>query len=79
LIVVFPQGFVKVALDCLDGRFLSEILNAHFKSVYTQEDYTNITHKGPLPYSAMQNITITGNGVYKLLRNSLTTGLRRIF
>jgi hypothetical protein len=22
LIVVFAQGFVKVALDCLDGRFL---------------------------------------------------------
>ena len=37
--------------------------------MYTQEDHTNIPHKGPSPYSAMQNITITGNGVYKLLRN----------
>jgi hypothetical protein len=37
--------------------------------VYTQEDYTNILHTGPSPYSAMQNITITENGVYKLLRN----------
>jgi hypothetical protein len=37
--------------------------------VYTQEDHTNIPHKGPSPYSAMQNITITENGVYKLLRN----------
>jgi hypothetical protein len=37
--------------------------------LYTQEDHTNIPHKGPSPYSAMQNITITENGVYKLLRN----------
>ena len=37
--------------------------------MYTQEDHTNIPHKGPSPYSAMQNITITENGVYKLLRN----------
>ena len=37
--------------------------------MYTQEDHTNILHKGPSPYSAMQNITITENGVYKLLRN----------
>jgi hypothetical protein len=42
---------------------------AQFKSVYTQEDHTNIPHKGPSPYSAMQNIIITENGVYKLLRN----------
>jgi hypothetical protein len=27
LIVVFAQGFVKVALDCLDGRFLLMILS----------------------------------------------------
>jgi hypothetical protein len=37
--------------------------------VYTQEDHTNIPHKGPSTYSAMQNITITENRVYKLLRN----------
>jgi hypothetical protein len=37
--------------------------------VYTQEDHTHIPHKGPSPYYAMQNITITENGVYKLLRN----------
>ena len=37
--------------------------------MYTQEDHTNIPHKGPSPYSAMQNITITENRVYKLLRN----------
>ena len=49
----------------LNGRSL----NAQFKSVYTQEDHTNIPHKGPSPYSAMQNITITENRVYKLMRN----------
>ena len=27
LIVVFAQGFVKVALDCLDGRFVLMILS----------------------------------------------------
>jgi hypothetical protein len=52
-----------------EAKDKAEILNAQFKSVYTQEDHTNIPHKGPSPYSAMQNITITGNGVYKLLRN----------
>ena len=26
LIVVFAQGFVKVALDCLDGRFMLMIV-----------------------------------------------------
>ena len=26
LIVVFAQGFVKVALDCLDGRFVDDIV-----------------------------------------------------
>jgi hypothetical protein len=51
------------------GSDKAEIINAQFKSVYTQEDHTNIPHKGPSPYSAMQNITITENGVYKLLRN----------
>jgi hypothetical protein len=46
-----------------EAKDKAEILNAQFKSVYTLEDYTNIPHKGPSPYSAMQNITITGNGV----------------
>jgi nitrous oxide reductase len=52
-----------------EAKDKAEILNAQFKYVYTQEDHTNIPHNGPSPYSAMQNITITKNGVYKLLRN----------
>ena len=52
-----------------EAKDKAEILSAQFKTVYTQEDHTNIPHKGPSPYSAMQHITITDNGVYKLLRN----------
>ena len=40
----------------------AEIINAQFKSVYTQKDHTHIPHKGPSPYYAMQNIRITENG-----------------
>jgi hypothetical protein len=36
-----------------EAKDKAEILNAQFKSVYTQEDHTNIPHKGPSPYSAM--------------------------
>jgi hypothetical protein len=42
-----------------EAKDKAEILNAQLKYVYTQEDHTNIPHKGPLPYSAMQHITIT--------------------
>jgi uncharacterized protein (DUF2252 family) len=52
-----------------EAKDKAEILNAQFKSVYTQEDHTNIPHKGPSRYYAMQNITITENGLYKFLRN----------
>ena len=52
-----------------EAKDKAEILSAQFKSVYTQEDHTNIPHKGPSRYYAMQNITITENGLYKFLRN----------
>lgn len=59
---VYPQGYLHS-----EAKDKAEILNAQFKSMYTQGDHANIPPKGPSPYSAIQNITITENGVYKLL------------
>ncbi|KAK3094514.1 hypothetical protein FSP39_002723, partial [Pinctada imbricata] len=52
-----------------DSETKANILNSQFKSVYTREDLTTLPDKGPSPYSEMPPITITLNGVIKLLQN----------
>ena len=62
-------------LKCKDGFLKSdslskaEILNDQFRSVFTDEDLTNTPDKGQSPFSPMNSIQITHQGVEKLLRN----------
>lgn len=53
-----------------DGKSKANILNQQFSSVFnSDEDVSTIPDKGPSPHPAMDNITVTENGVCKLLRN----------
>jgi len=46
----------------------AEILDKQFSSVFTHDDLLhNLLDKGPSPYNPMGRITVTTNGVYKLL------------
>jgi len=46
----------------------AEILNKQFSSVFTCDDLSHdLPDKGPSPYDPMGRITVTTNGVYKLL------------
>ena len=46
-----------------------ETLNTQFKSVFTEEDLSNLPHKGKSPYSNMGNKEVGKKGVFKLLQN----------
>ena len=46
----------------------ADVLNDQFVSVYTREDIESIPQKGPCPHPAMQRITVTINGVAKIIR-----------
>ena len=46
----------------------ANILNTQFQPVFTSESNINIPHKGPSPYPVMSNITITVQGIKKLLQ-----------
>ncbi len=52
-----------------DPKVQSEILKDQFVSVFTQEDSTVIPSKGESPHPDLPHITITSNGVTKLLSN----------
>ena len=52
-----------------EANVKANILNRQFVSVFTKEDTANIPDKGPSPYASMEGITVTPNGVEKLLRN----------
>ena len=52
-----------------EANVKANILNRQFVSVFTKEDTANIPDKGPSPYASMEGITVTLNGVEKLLRN----------
>ena len=57
------DGFIRS-----DSLTKANILNQHFKSVFTQnEDISTIPDKGISPHPPMQHITITPNGIHKLL------------
>ena len=56
------DGFLKS-----DGSSKAEILNTQFKSVFTEEDLSNLPHKGESPYPNMDNIEVREKGVFKLL------------
>ena len=51
-----------------DAPTQADILNKQFHSVYTREDTGNIPSKGPSPHKSMNKISISTNGVKKLLR-----------
>jgi hypothetical protein len=46
----------------------ANILNTQFQSVFTSESNINIPDKGPSPHPVMSNITITLQGIKKLLQ-----------
>ena len=52
-----------------DKTSKAEILNEQFQSVYTREDTSSIPAKGRSPNPPMTNITVTCNGIFKLLKN----------
>ena len=58
------DGFLKS-----DSTSKAEILNTQFKSVFTEEDLSNLPHKGESPYPNMNNIEVSEKGVLKLLQN----------
>ena len=52
-----------------DSNNKAEILNARFKSTYTQEDTTKLPDLGESSIPSMPHITIREKGVHKLLYN----------
>ena len=52
----------------VDGH-LKACLNEQFQSVYTREDTSSLPDKGQSPNPSMTNITVTCNGIFKLLKN----------
>ena len=50
-----------------DSTKRAEVLNDQFVSAYTKEDTERLPSKGPSPFSAMQKIIVSPNGVAKLL------------
>jgi hypothetical protein len=48
----------------------ANVLNTQFQSVFTSESNINIPDKGPSPHPVMSNITITVQGINKLLQGS---------
>ena len=45
----------------------AEVMNDHFKSVFTDEDLGNFPLMNPSPYSSMPPIIISTSGIYNLL------------
>ena len=52
-----------------DPASKADILNQHFKSVFTTEDRSNIPDKGSSPYPSIADFRITSEGVYRVLSN----------
>ena len=46
-----------------------EVLNQHFKSVFTIEETNNLPDKGISPYPAISNMEIMVPGIYNVLSN----------
>ena len=51
-----------------DPKDKTNILNRQYESVYTQEDISNVPSPSGQPYQPMDEITVTGQGVRKLLQ-----------
>ena len=58
------DGFLKS-----DSTSKAEILNPQFKPVFTEEDLSNLPHKGESPYPNTDDIEVSEKGVLKLLQN----------
>lgn len=52
-----------------DPQAKANILNDQFKSVFTTEDTSHAPDKGPIPFLAMNSVSINPRGVSKLLGN----------
>ena len=52
-----------------DPASKADILNQHFKSVFTTEDRSNIPDKGSSHYPSIADFRITSEGVYRVLSN----------
>lgn len=57
-----PPGFTflknKDGFLHSDTKSMAEIINDQFESVYTKEDLSDITDKGPIPYTSLDNINV---------------------
>ena len=58
------DGFLKS-----DSASNAEILNTQFKSVFTDDNLSNLPHKGDSPYPSMDNTGVSQKGVFRLLQN----------
>ena len=58
------DGFLKS-----DSTSKAEILNTQFKSIFTEEDLSNLPHKGESLYPGMDNMEVSEKGVFRLLQN----------
>ena len=58
------DGFLKS-----DSASNAEILNTQFKSVFTEDNLSNLLHKGDSPYPSMDNTGVSQKGVFRLLQN----------
>ena len=52
-----------------DAKTKAGLMNDYFTSVFTASSGNPIPDKGPSPHSIMSDITVTSNGVHKLLSN----------
>ena len=46
----------------------AEALASQYETVFTEEDKSNMPEKGPSPYTSMEDIAISTNGIIKLLK-----------
>ena len=60
------DGFLKS-----DSASNAEILNTqfNFKSVFTEDNLSNLLHKGDSPYPSMDNTGVSQKEVFRLLQN----------
>ena len=52
-----------------DSRKKADLLNEQFSSVFTEEDIGNMPRLGTSPFPALDDIRVSCDGVYKLLRS----------
>jgi hypothetical protein len=61
-----------------DPKTKAKLLNSQFSSVFSTDNTSNITNLGTSQYNEAPQITVTQNGVYKLL-HGLSLSSRQVF